>query len=192
MLFFVNSCCKYARDKKIQEKQKKLNSLPPILHPKNKKIPRAGSCGAFQQKIRPGRFVDTDKLNRKQWARTEVALNPFLYGKKDELTMVHQSPLKTLQSNDNPDESLDGAFSFPQFLSAAFGNSPDIPDGGPEQTSERELYFGQGVWNGAQNQGRGDAVATSSGLIPKKVWTKKRFVDTKADKAKKRASSKFK
>ena len=107
--------------------------------------------------------------------------------------MVRQSPLKTLQNNDDPDESLDGAFSFPQPRSAAFGNSPDVPDGGPEQTSDRELYFGQGVWNGAQNQGRGDAVATSSGLQkPKKVWAKKKYVDTKADKAKKRASSKFK
>ena len=64
-----------------------------------------------------------------QWARTEVALNPFLYGKKDELTMVRKSPLKTLQSNDNPDESLDGAVSFLQSLSAAFGNSPDVQDG---------------------------------------------------------------
>ena len=66
-------------------------------------------------------------------------------------------------------------------------------DGGHEQTSDRELHFGQGVWNGAENQGRGDAVATSSGLQkPKKVWAKKKFVDTKADKAKKIASSKFK
>ena len=72
-----------------------------------------------------------------------MALNPFLYGKKDELTMVWQSPLKIRQSNDDPDESLDGAFSFPQSLSAAFGNNPDVPDGGPpEQTSDRELYFG--------------------------------------------------
>lgn len=107
--------------------------------------------------------------------------------------MVRQSPLKTFQTNDDPDESLDGAFSLPQSLSATFGNSPDVPDGGPEQTSDKELQFGQGVWNGAQNQGRGDAVATSSGLQkPKKVWAKKKFVDTKADKAKKRASSKFK
>ena len=67
----------------------------------------------------------------------------------------------------------------------------DVPDGGPEQTNHRELYFG--VWNGAQNQGRGDVVATSSGLQkPKKVWAKKRFIHTKADKARKRASSKFK
>ena len=137
--------------------------------------------------------MDTDKLNRKQWVRTEVALNPFLYGKKDELTLVRQSPLKTLQNSDDSFESLDGAFSFPQSPLAAFGNSSDAPDGGPEQTSERELHFGQGVWNGAQNQGRGDAVATSSGLQKhKKVWVKKRFIHTKAEKAKKRASSKFK
>ena len=150
----------------------------------------------FQQKIRPRRFVDTDKLNRKKWARTEVVLNPFLYGKKDELTMVRQRPLKTVQSNDDADESLNGAFFFPQSLSAAFGNSPDVSVGGPpEKTSDRELHFGQGVWNVAQDEGRGDAdaVATSSGLQkPKKVWAKKKFVDTKADKAKKRASSKFK
>ena len=90
--------------------------------------------------------MDTDKLNRKEWARTEVALNPFLYGKKDELTMVRQRPLKTVQSNDDADESLNGAFSFPQSLSAGFGNSPDVSDGGsPEQTSDRELHFGQSL-----------------------------------------------
>ena len=158
----LTAACKYARDKKLQEKQKKLNSLPPILRPKNKKSRELAAVAHFQQKIRPGRLVDTDKLNRKQWARTEVALNPFLYGKKDELTMVRQSPLKTLQSNDDPDESLDGAFSFPQSLSDAFGNSPDVPDGGPEQTSVRELHFGQGVWNGAQNQGTGVKLDTKA------------------------------
>ena len=177
-------------------KDKKLNSLPPILRLKNKKSRELAAVAHFQQKIRPRRFVDTDKLNRKEWARTEVALNPFLYGKKDELTMVRQRPLKTVQSNDDADESLNGAFSFPQSLSAGFGNSPDVSDGGsPEQTSDRELHFGQRVWNGAQDEGRGDAdaVETSSGLQkPKKVWAKKKFVDTKADKAKKRASSKFK
>ena len=107
--------------------------------------------------------------------------------------MVRKSPLKTLQSNDDPDESLDDAVSFLQSLSAAFGNSPNVPDGGPEQTSDRELHLGKGVWNGAQNQGRSDAVPTSSGLQKsKKIWAKKKFVDTKADKARKRASSKFK
>ena len=150
------AACKYARDKKLQEKQKKLNSLPPILRPKNEKSRELAAVAHFQQKICPRRFVDTDKLNRKEWSRIEVALNPFLYGKKDEMTMVRQSPLKTVQSNDDPDESLDGAVSFPQSLSAAFGNSPDVPDGGPpEQTSDRELHFGQGVWNGAQDEGRG-------------------------------------
>ena len=43
-------------------------------------------------------------------------------------------------------------------------------------------------WNGAQDQGKGVAVATSSGLQkPKKVWAKKRFVDPKADRAKKKS-----
>ena len=94
----LTAACKYARDQRLQEKQKTLNSLPSILRPKNKKSRELAAVAHFQQKIRPRRFVDTDKLNRKQWARTEVALNPFLYGKKDELTMVCQSPLKTLQS----------------------------------------------------------------------------------------------
>ena len=103
--------------------------------------------------------------------------------------MVRQSPLKTLQSKNDHEESLDGASSFPQSLSTAFGNSPDVTDGGPEQTRDRELQFGQGVWNGAQDPGRDDA----SGLQkPKKVWAKKTFVDTKADKAKKRSLSRFK
>ena len=139
----LTAACKYTRGKKLQEKQNKLNSLPPILRPKNKKSRELAAVAHFQLKIRPRRFVDTDKLNRKEWVRTEVALNPFLH----------------------------------------------------EQTSDRELHFGQGVWNGAQDEGRGDgdAVATSSGLQkPKKVWAKKKFVDTKANKAKKRASSKFK
>ena len=116
--------------------------------------------------------MDTDKLNRKQWARSEVALNPFLYCKKEELTMVRQSPLKRLQSNDDPDESLDGAFSFPQSLSVAFGNSPDVSDGGPpEQTSDRELHFGQGVWKGAQDEGRGMAMLWQRYLVSRNPRT---------------------
>lgn len=189
----LTAACKYARDKKIQEKQKKLNSLPPILRPKTKKSRELAAVAHFQQKIRPRRFVDTDKFNRKQWARTEVAINPFLYGKKDELTMVRQSPLRTLLSNDDPEENLYGASPLPQSLSAAFGNSPDVTDAGPGQTSDRELHFGQGGRNEGLNQGRDDTVAAASGLEkPKKVWAKKRFVDKKADKAKKRSSSKFK
>ena len=67
---------------KRYRRNKKLNSLPSILRPKNKRFRDLAAVAHFQQKIRPGRFVDTDKLNRKQWARTEVALNPFLYDKK--------------------------------------------------------------------------------------------------------------
>ena len=148
----LTAACNCARGKKLQEKQNKLNSLPPILRPKNKKSRELAAVAHFQQKIRPRRFVDTDKLNRKQWARTEVALNPFLYGKRDELTLVHQRPLNTVRSIDDADESLNGAFSFPRSLSAAFGNSPDVSDGGPpEQISDRELHFGQRVWDGAQD-----------------------------------------
>ena len=107
--------------------------------------------------------------------------------------MVRQSPLKTLQSNDHTEKSLDGASASPQSLSAAFGNSPDVTDAGLGQASDWELHFGQGVQNGAQNQGRDDAEATASGLgKPKKVWAKKKFVENKAEKAKKKSSSKFK
>ena len=170
-----------------------MNSLPPILRPKTKKSRELAAVAHFQQKIRPRRFVDTDKFNRKQWARTEVAMNPFLYGKKEELTMVRQSPLKALQtkSNDDPEESLGGASPLPQSLSAAFGTSPDVTDAGPGQ--DWDLDFGQGIRNGSQNQERDNAVATTSGLEkPKKVWAKKKFADNKAEKAKKRSSSKFK
>ena len=107
--------------------------------------------------------------------------------------MVRQSPLKALQSNDDPEESLYGASSLPQSLSAAFGNSPDVTDGGPGQTIDRKLHFAQGAWDEGQDQGRNDAVATASGVEkPKKVWAKKRFAENKAEKAKKRSSSKFK
>lgn len=190
----LTAACKYARDKKMQEKQKKLNSLPPILRPKTKKSRELAAVANFQHKIRPRRPVDTDKYNRKQWARTDVAMNPFLYGKKyelTELTMVRQSPLKTLQSNDHPEEGLDGAFPFPQSLSDTFGESSDVTDAGPVMPGDRELHFGQGVLNGVQNQERDDAEATASGLAkPKKVWAKKNLADRKADKAKKKSSSK--
>ncbi|KAL9962674.1 hypothetical protein ACROYT_G031796 [Oculina patagonica] len=190
------AACKYARDKKLQEKQKMLNSLPAILRPKTKNAREMAAVAHFQQQIRPRRFVDTDKFNRKQWARTEVAMNPFLYGKKEELTMVRQSPLKALQTKDkdDPGECFDGASPMPQSLSDAFGNSSDVTDAGPGQMSETNLDFAQGIVNVSQNQETRNTVVTStSGLEkPKKVWAKKKVADDKAEKAKKRSSSKFK
>ena len=192
----TDSCCslltaasKYARDKKIQQKQKKLYSLPPILRPKNKKSRELTAVAHFQQKIRPGRFVDTDKLNRKQWARTEVALNPFLYGKKDELTMVRQSLLKKhFRATTTPMKASMALSLFP---------SPCRPHLAIALTSRMgdlsRPVRGNCILDKESGMGPKIAVATSSGLQkPKKVWAKKRFVDTKADKAKKRASSKFK
>lgn len=82
---------------------------------------------------------------------------------------------------------------FPQSLSDTFGESSDVTDAGPGMPGDRELHFGQGVLNGVQNQERDDAEATASGLAkPKKVWAKKKLADRKADKAKKKSSSKFK
>lgn len=173
-----------------------LNSLPPILRPKTKKSRELAAVAHFQQKIRPRRFVDTDKFNRKQWARTEVAMNPFLYGKKEELTMVRQSPLKALQTKDkeDPGESFDGASPLPQSLTATFGNGSDATDAGSGQISETNLDFAQGIGNELQNQETRNTVVTStSGLEkPKKVWAKKKVADDKAEKAKKRSSSKLK
>lgn len=172
-----------------------MNSLPPILRPKTKTSRELAAVAHFQQKIRPRRFVDTDKFNRKQWARTEVAMNPFLYGKKDELTMVRQSPLKGLETKDknNPEESFDGASPLPQSLSDAFGNSSDVTDAGPGQINEINLEFTQGIGNELRNQETKNTVTSPSGREkPKKVWAKKKLADDKAEKAKKRSSSKFK
>lgn len=173
-----------------------LNSLPPILRPKTKKSRELAAVAHFQQKIRPRRFVDTDKFTRKQWARTEVAMNPFLYGKKEELTMVRQSPLKALQTKDkdDPEDSFSGASPLPQSLSAAFGNSSDVTDAGPGQIAESNSDFALGIGSGLQNQETKNTVVTSptGSEKPKKVWAKKKFADEKAEKAKKRSSSKFK
>ena len=178
---------------KRYRRNKKLNSLPSILRPKNKRFRELAAVAHFQQKIRPGRFVDTDKLNRKQWARTEVALNPFLYDKKTSWLWFVRAPWKHLKATTTPMKASMALSLFPIPCRPHLAIALTSRMGDLSRPATGNMYFGQGVWNGAENQGRGDAVATSSGLQkPKKVWAKKRLVDTKADKAKKRASSKFK
>ena len=49
----LTAACKYARDKKLQEKQKKLNSLPPILRPKNKKSGDLAAVAHFSRRFVP-------------------------------------------------------------------------------------------------------------------------------------------
>ena len=78
--------------------------------------------------------------------------------------MVRQSPLKTLESNDDPDEGLDGAFSFPHSLSAAFGNSPDVSDGGLEPTCDREYAF----WTRSLEWGRESRKGRCGGNV---IWS---------------------
>lgn len=186
MLFFLPAACKYARDRKLQEKQKKLNSLPPILRPKTKKSRELAAVAHFQQKIRPRRFIDTDKFSRKQWARTEVAMNPFLYGKKEDLTVMKALQTKT---KDSPKESLDAAY--PQSLSAAFGNSHDVTDGGLGHNTAMSDKVDNS--NGLLNQETNSTTMPTSGREkPKKIWAKKKFAEDKVEKAKKRSSSKFK
>ena len=161
----LTAACKYARDKKIQEKQQKLNSLPPILRPKNKKSRELAAVTHFQQKIRPRRFVDTDKLNRKQWARTEVALNPFLYDKKTSWLWFIRAPQKHLKATTTPMKASMALSLFP---------SPCRPHLAITLTSRMGDLSRPVRGNcGAMRELRGDAVATSPGLKPKKVGAKK-------------------
>ncbi|KAJ7358697.1 hypothetical protein OS493_022138 [Desmophyllum pertusum] len=111
--------------------------------------------------------------------------------------MIRQSPLKALQTKSkdaNPEDSLDGASPLPQSLSAAFGNSPEVTDGGPGQISPDVLdVVASGSRNGLQYEETNIAVTSTSILKkPKKVWAKKKLADNKAEKTKKRSSSKFK
>ncbi|XP_022798205.1 unconventional myosin-XVI-like [Stylophora pistillata] len=179
----AKAACKYARERKLQEKQKKQNSLPPILRPKTKKSRELAAVAHFQEQIRPRRSVDTDKYNRKAWARTEVAMNPFLYGKKENLTIMKALQKETTKESR---KSLDAAF--PQSPSAAFGNSNDMTDAGPEQITvviDRVDDVGE-----LMNQETYTTTTQKSGREKpgKKVWAKKKFAEDKAEKAKKRSS----
>ena len=106
--------------------------------------------------------------------------------------MVRQSPLKHFKATTTSMKASMARSLFPSRCRPHLTIALTSRMGNLSRLQREGIAFWTRVWNGAQNQGRGDAVATSSGLKPKKVWAKKRFVDTKADKAKKRASSKFK
>lgn len=185
-MFLFPAACKYARERKLQEKQKKQNALPPILRPKTKKSRELAAVAHFQEQIRPRRSVDTEKLNRKAWARMEVVMNPFLYGKKENLTIM-----KVLQKETNGEsrKSLDTAS--PKSPSAVFGNNNDMTDGDPEQITV--------VIDKVDDVGEMLSQETHTTTIQKpgrekpgkKVWAKKKHAEDKADKAKKKSSSKF-
>jgi len=192
------AACKYAREKRQQEKQQVINSLPPILRPKTRKSRELAAVAHFQQKVRPRRYVDTFKFNRKKWARKEVAMNPFLYGKGKELSQGRrQKPLKAqpAKSNSDPEETLDGAPPGPESLMHLFGSNSDARDGGASQAltsngsfvvSDLDSSFQA---NGFQyHEAKREVTSTSVVKKPvKKVWAKKRFADNKAEKGRKRS-----
>lgn len=148
----------------------------------------------FQQKVRPRRYIDTFRFNRKKWARKEVALNPFLYGSTDisqiqRQTSVNTSPRK---STSDPEEALGGASPVPKSLSNVFGNSTDVMDGGAGQSpsmngslvsSDQEISSPR---NGFHHH-NGMASSPVVEKPDKKVWAKQKVADNKTRKGKKRS-----
>lgn len=199
-LFFVFiAACKYVHEKRQQEKQQAINALPPILRPKTKTSRELSAVAKFQQKVRPRRYIDTFKFSRKKWARKEVALNPFLYGKKDELSEAEfrrQSPLKTqrMSSSSDPNEGVDGASHIPapDSLVNLFAYL-DVRDGaaghdisGDYSVVESDLETSP-QRNGLRFQKtKGEVSSKSAAEKPaKKVWAKEKVADRKAEKGKK-------
>lgn len=133
----------------------------------------------FQQKVRPRRYIDTFRFNRKKWARKEVAINPFLYGK---------NPLKSqpTTSSSDPENSTSPV---PDSLLDVFGNSPDVTDGETGQALTSDGSFVSELKMPSQRTGlQYQDVRASVGRKPmKKVWAKKKFSDDKAEKGKKRS-----
>lgn len=148
----------------------------------------------FQQKVRPRRYIETFRFNRKKWARKEVALNPFLYGSTDISQIQRQTSGNTSprKSTSDPEEALGGASPVPKSLSNVFGNSTDVMDGGAGQSpsmngsfvvSDQEISSPR---NGFHHQ---NGLASSSIVEKpdKKVWAKQKVADNKTRKGKKRS-----
>lgn len=133
----------------------------------------------FQQKVRPRRYIDTFRFNRKKWARKEVAINPFLYGK---------NPLKSRPTTSSSDPE-NSASPVPDSLLDVFGNSPDVTDGETGQALTSDGSFVGELKMPSQRTGlQYQDVRASVGRKPmKKVWAKKKFSDDKAEKGKKRS-----
>ena len=125
-------------------------------------------------------------------------MNPFLYGKREELSQVRrQKPLKAqpAKSNSDPEETLDGAPPGPESLMHLFGSNSDARDGGASQAltsngsfvvSDLDSSFQA---NGFQyHEAKREVTSTSVVKKPvKKVWAKKKFADNKAEKGRKRS-----
>lgn len=143
----------------------------------------------FQQKVRPRRYIDTFRFNRKKWARKEVAINPFLYGNREELSLVRrQNPLKSQPTTSSSDPE-NSASPVPDSLIDVFGNSPDVTDGETGQALTSDGSFVSELKMPSQRTGlQYQDVRASVGRKPmKKVWAKKKFSDDKAEKGKKRS-----
>ena len=189
--FILIAACKYAREKQQQEKQEAINSLPPILRPKTKQSRELAAMAHFQQKIRPRRHIDTFRFSRKKWARKEVAMNPFLYGKKDELSQFRRpTPLIAQPTEPNSDlkETVDGASPVPNSLMDLFTTSPDVEDGGSALTVPSDLEISPRRNELQYQETRGVMASTPVVKKPvKKVWAKKKFADSKIEKGRKRS-----
>ncbi|KAK2557065.1 Myosin-IIIb [Acropora cervicornis] len=174
----AKAACDYAREKRNQEKQQVINSLPPILRPKTRKARELAAIEHFQQKIRPRRYIATVKFKRKKWARKEAVLNPFLFGNTKSLSQTDQQ--EPGPSSSEPMDSLDAASYGPEALMDAFGSSPNAREK-EEGTSPQTIEL--------QFQGRKSVLSpTSSKEKPgKKVWARKKFEDRKSEKGGKRS-----
>ena len=180
--YFI-AACDYAREKRNQEKQQVINSLPPILRPKTRKARELAAIGHFQQKIRPRRYIDTFKFNRKKWARKEAVLNPFLFGNTKNLSQINQqAPPKQgpRRSSSEPMDSVDGASYGPESLMNVFGNSSNVREE-EEGTSPHTIELQFKADKSAMSQ------ASSNEKPGKKVWARKQFEDRKSEKGGKRS-----
>lgn len=174
----AKAACDYAREKRNQEKQQVINSLPPILRPKTRKARELAAIEHFQQKIRPRRYIETVKFKRKKWARKEAVLNPFLFGNTKSLSQTDQQ--EPGPSSSEPMDSVDAASYGPESLMDAFGSSPNARE-------KEERISPQTI--GLQFQGSKSGLSpTSSKEKPgKKVWARKKFEDRKSEKGGKRS-----
>lgn len=155
-----------------------INSLPPILRPKTRKARELAAIEHFQQKIRPRRYIETVKFKRKNWARKEAVLNPFLFGNTKSLSQTDQQ--EPGPSSSEPMDSVDAASYGPESLMDPFGSSPNAREK-EEGTSPQTI--------GLQFQGSKSGLSpTSSKEKPgKKVWARKKFEDRKSEKGGKRS-----
>lgn len=192
----AQAACNYTREKREQEKQQVINSLPPILRPKTAKARELAAVEHFQHKIRPRRYIDTMKFNRKKWARKEVVLNPFLFGNSGSLSQINQQismKARPSQSSSESVEAVDGASHLPNSLMDAFDFSPNMR----EEVATRDYsFFASDLTISPESTKRGMQFPENKVVMSpksstekpvKKIWAKKKFEDGKSVKGGKRS-----